>query len=94
MGVTPDAPGYRSVDDRHMSSSRPNATHVEVIIEEGTIRGVVRDRNQRETPFQGWLSLIAAVEACRLADRGDSPAPGPSDNRRESTGFPLDERDG
>ena len=77
MGVAPDALTHRPVHHRLMSSSRPKATHVEVIIEEGSIHGVVRDSRQRETTFSGWLSLIAAVEACRQGGQDDPPAPRP-----------------
>jgi hypothetical protein len=62
-----------------MPSSRPNATHVQVVIEDGGIHGVVRDGRGRETPFSGWLSLIAAVEACRQKGQGDSPGTRPPD---------------
>ena len=82
MGVAPDALSHRPVDHRVMSSSRPNATHVEVIIEDGGIHGIVRDRRGRETPFSGWLSLIAAVEACRHGGQDNSPAPRPPEHRR------------
>jgi hypothetical protein len=64
-----------------MPSTRPNATRIEVIIEDDGIHGVVRDSRQRETPFWGWLSLIAAVEACRQEGQDDSPAPGPPEDR-------------
>lgn len=60
-----------------MPPSRRNATRVEVIIEDGGIHGVVRDSRGRETTFSGWLSLIAAVEACRQKGQGDSPGPRP-----------------
>jgi hypothetical protein len=82
MGVAPDALSDRLVDHRLMSSSRPNATHVEVIIEDGSIHGIVRDSRQRETPFRGWLDLIATVEACRQEGQDDSPAPSPPEHRR------------
>ena len=77
MGVAPDAFSDRLVDHGLMSPSRPNATHVEIIIEDGGIHGVVRDSRQRETPFSGWLGLIAAVEACRPEGQDDSTAPRP-----------------
>ena len=58
-----------------MPPSRRNATHVEIIIEDGGIHGIVRDRRGRETTFSGWLSLIAAVEACQQEGQDDSPDP-------------------
>jgi hypothetical protein len=65
-----------------MPSSTPSATHVEIIIEDGGIHGVVRDSRGRETPFSGWLSLIAAVEARRHGGQDNSPAPRPPEHRR------------
>lgn len=59
-----------------MSPSRRHATHVEVVFEDGDIHGVVRDGDGRETPFSGWLSLIAAIEACRREGHDDSPGAG------------------
>jgi len=88
MGVAPDALDHRPVDHRLMSSSTRNAIHVEVIIEDGGIHGVLRDSHQRETPFSGWLSLIAAVEACRQAGEDDSPAPSPPEHRRNPSAPP------
>jgi hypothetical protein len=82
MGVAPDALNHRSAHRRVMPSSSPNATHVEIIIEDGGIHGVVRDSRGRETPFSGWLSLIAAVEACRQGGQDDSSAPSPPEHRR------------
>jgi hypothetical protein len=82
MGVVPDALSHRAIDHRVMSPSTRNAIHVEVIIEDGGIHGVVRDSRGRETTFSGWLSLIAAVEACRQEGRDDSSgarAPEPFD---------------
>jgi hypothetical protein len=52
-------------EHRLMSASKPGATHVMVIIEDDGIHGIVRDSDGRETPFWGWLALIAAVEAAR-----------------------------
>lgn len=86
MGVMPDALSCRPVDHRLMpSSSRLNATHVEVIIEEGGIRGVVRDSTGCETPFRGWLGLVAAVEACRPADEGKAARLPPGDRDAPSS---------
>ena len=82
MGVGPDALGHGQDHHGLMPSTRPNATRIEVIIEDDGIHGVVRDSRQRETPFWGWLSLIAAVEACRQEGQDDSPAPGPPEDRR------------
>jgi len=59
-----------------MSDSRRNATRVEVVFDDGGIHGVVRDGGGGETPFSGWLSLIAAIETCR--DEGQDDAPGAS----------------
>ena len=77
MGVAPDALSHRLAHHRLMPPSRRNATHVEVVIEDGGIHGVVHDSRGRETPFSGWLSLIAAVEACRQEGQDDSPGPRP-----------------
>jgi hypothetical protein len=82
MGVAPDALSPRHVHHRLMPPSRRNATHVEVILEDGGIHGVVRDSRGRETTFTGWLSLIAAVEACRQQGQDDSAAPGPPEHGR------------
>ena len=77
MGVAPDALSHGQNHHRLMPSTRPNATHVEVIIEDDGIHGVVRDSRGREMPFSGWLSLIAAVEGCRQEGQDDSPRPRP-----------------
>jgi hypothetical protein len=85
MGVAPDALSHCPAHHRLMPSSTPNATHVEIIIEDGGIHGIVRDSRGRETTFSGWLSLIAAVEACRHEAKTNRPAPGrPSPSIRVS----------
>jgi hypothetical protein len=71
-----------SAHHRLMPSSTPNATHVEIIIEDSGIHGVVRDSRGRDTPFSGWLSLIAAVEACREGGQDDPAAPGPPERKQ------------
>ena len=76
MGAAPDALSHPRPDHGLMPPSRRNATRVEVALEDGGIHGVVRDSRGRDTPFSGWLSLIAAVEACREDSPGArSPEP-------------------
>jgi hypothetical protein len=57
------------------TADEPVTAHVELVLDEEGVRGVLRAQHTPDLPFSGWLGLAVAVDQCKRAavvqeDRG------------------------
>jgi len=57
-------------EHRGMSPVEPVTALVELVLEPGGVRGVLRAQHTPDLPFSGWLGLAVAVDQCRRAAEG------------------------
>jgi hypothetical protein len=58
-----------------MSEAAHVTAHVELVLEEDGVRGVLRAQHTPDLPFSGWLGLAVAVDQCRRATRVEPATP-------------------
>jgi hypothetical protein len=49
------------------TADEPVTAHVELVLEEEGVRGVLRGQHTPDLPFSGWLGLAVAVDQCKRA---------------------------
>jgi len=59
--------GRMSGSESATSAADPVSATVELVLEAGGVRGVLRAAHTPEIPFSGWLGLAVAVDQCRRA---------------------------
>ena len=70
FGGAPDAMRPLWREHRDMSPAEPVTALVELVLEPGGVRGVLRAQHTPDLPFSGWLGLAVAVDQCRRAAEG------------------------
>jgi hypothetical protein len=55
------------MSEADFATAQPVTVHVELVLEEEGVRGVLRADHTPDLPFSGWLGLAVAVDQCRRA---------------------------